>query len=297
MSSFLVVSDPAAAKHILRSSDNPSRPLYDKGLVAEVSRLATAALFGTSLRPAAEHCLHVFVPAKRLLAAIACRHIVQNIASRVAIVVWGLQGLPCVRYRPSVLRMSLMRGLQESSGRRELRRAQPVMGVLRLKAVSETLRCQPLSHGKAVHMSEAEGSCLLPSLQVSQFLFGDGFAVASGDHWRVRRKAVGPSLHRAYLNTMIDRVFGPSAQHLCSKLEVAGRSGESIDMEACFSQLTLDVIGKAVFNYEFNALNTDSPLIQVRGLAVTGVAAVFTLHRCQGNPGLAWVAALETGPK
>ena len=76
---------------------------------------------------------------------------------------------------------------------------------------------------------------------------------------------MGPSLHRAYLNTMIDRVFGPSAQHLCSKLEVAGRSGESIDMEACFSQLTLDVIGKAVFNYEFNALNTDSPLIQVRG--------------------------------
>ncbi len=34
-------------------------------------------------------------------------------------------------------------------------------------------------------------------------------------------------------------------------------------MEACFSQLTLDVIGKAVFNYEFNALNADSPLIQV----------------------------------
>ncbi len=102
--------------------------------------------------------------------------------------------------------------------------------------------------------------------------------MASGDHWRVRRKAVGPSLHRAYLNTMIDRVFGPSAQHLCSKLEGAGHSGESIDMEACFSQLTLDVIGKAVFNYEFNALNTDSPLIQVQGLRVTGVAAVFILQ-------------------
>ncbi len=34
-------------------------------------------------------------------------------------------------------------------------------------------------------------------------------------------------------------------------------------MEACFSQITLDVIGKAVFNYEFNSLTTDSPLIQV----------------------------------
>ena len=35
-SSFLVVSDPAAAKHVLRASDNPQRPIYDKGLVAEV---------------------------------------------------------------------------------------------------------------------------------------------------------------------------------------------------------------------------------------------------------------------
>ena len=35
-------------------------------------------------------------------------------------------------------------------------------------------------------------------------------------------------------------------------------------MEACFSQLTLDVIGKAVFNYDFDALNASSPLIQAR---------------------------------
>ena len=40
-------------------------------------------------------------------------------------------------------------------------------------------------------------------------------------------------------------------------------------MEACFSQLTLDVIGKAVFNYDFNALNTDSPLIQVPNILQT----------------------------
>ena len=34
-------------------------------------------------------------------------------------------------------------------------------------------------------------------------------------------------------------------------------------MEACFSQLTLDVIGKAVFNYDFDALTKSSPVIQV----------------------------------
>ncbi|KAL3153385.1 hypothetical protein ABBQ38_011724 [Trebouxia sp. C0009 RCD-2024] len=131
-SSFLVISDPAAAKHVLRASDNPKTPIYDKGLVAEVST----------------------------------------------------------------------------------------------------------------------------------FLFGEGFAITGGDQWRVRRKAVNPALHKGYLNTMVDRVFAPSALHLADKLQVVAKSGESIDMEACFSQLTLDVIGKAVFNYDFNALNTDSPLIQ-----------------------------------
>lgn len=44
--------------------------------------------------------------------------------------------------------------------------------------------------------------------------------------------------------------------------QVCARSGEAIDMEACFSQLTLDVIGKSVFNFDFNALTADSPLIQ-----------------------------------
>ena len=38
VSSFLVVSDPAAAKHVLRSTDNPNRPIYVKGLVQEVPR-------------------------------------------------------------------------------------------------------------------------------------------------------------------------------------------------------------------------------------------------------------------
>ncbi|KAK9827799.1 hypothetical protein WJX74_002626 [Apatococcus lobatus] len=131
-SSFLVISDPEAAKHVLRASDNPNNPIYNKGLVAEVSK----------------------------------------------------------------------------------------------------------------------------------FLFGEGFAVAGGEQWRSRRKAVNPSLHRAYLQTMIDRVFGPSALHLADKLQVASEAGEALDLEACFSQLTLDVIGKALFNYDFDALNTSSPLIQ-----------------------------------
>lgn len=67
---------------------------------------------------------------------------------------------------------------------------------------------------------------------------------------------------RSYLEAMIERVFGPSAHNLNGKLRVAAKSGQPVNMEAYLNQLTLDVVGKAVFNYDFDALKGDSPLIQ-----------------------------------
>jgi hypothetical protein len=51
--------------------------------------------------------------------------------------------------------------------------------------------------------------------------------------------------HRAYLEEMITRVFGPSATFLADKLHKGpAASGQGVNMEAAFSQLTLDVIGE-----------------------------------------------------
>jgi carotenoid epsilon hydroxylase len=83
-----------------------------------------------------------------------------------------------------------------------------------------------------------------------------------GNNWRVRRQAVGPSMHRKYLAVMLDRVFGESALHLNKKLAEAAKARTPVNIEALFSQLTLDVIGKAVFNYDFDALEQDSTIIQ-----------------------------------
>ena len=74
-------------------------------------------------------------------------------------------------------------------------------------------------------------------------------------------------------------------------MQVVAKSGESIDMEACFSQLTLDVIGKAVFNYDFNALNTDSPLIQVP--LRTAAHFCFACWSVLVEPGLQCPAAVD----
>lgn len=97
--------------------------------------------------------------------------------------------------------------------------------------------------------------------EVSEFLFGSGFAIAEGPLWTARRRAVVPSLHKRYLSVIVDRVFCRCAERLVEKLKDDARSGSSVNMEEKFSQLTLDVIGLSVFNYNFDSLTSDSPVI------------------------------------
>uniref|UniRef100_A0A5B6YVF4 Carotene epsilon-monooxygenase n=1 Tax=Davidia involucrata TaxID=16924 RepID=A0A5B6YVF4_DAVIN len=97
--------------------------------------------------------------------------------------------------------------------------------------------------------------------EVSEFLFGSGFAIAEGPLWTVRRRAVVPSLHKKYLSVIVDRVFCKCAERLVEKLKADALNGTAVNMEAKFSQLTLDVIGLALFNYNFDSLTVDSPVI------------------------------------
>ncbi|XP_073044340.1 carotene epsilon-monooxygenase, chloroplastic [Primulina eburnea] len=97
--------------------------------------------------------------------------------------------------------------------------------------------------------------------EVSEFLFGSGFAIAEGSLWTVRRRAVVPSLHKKYLSIVVDRVFCRCAEQLVAKLKPAVLNGSPVNMEEAFSQLTLDVIGLALFNYNFDSLTTNNPVI------------------------------------
>lgn len=97
--------------------------------------------------------------------------------------------------------------------------------------------------------------------EVSEFLFGSGFAIAEGELWTVRRRAVVPSLHKRYLSIIVDRVFCKCAERLVENLRTDALNGSAVNMEEKFSQLTLDVIGLSVFNYNFDSLTADSPVI------------------------------------
>ena len=43
------------------------------------------------------------------------------------------------------------------------------------------------------------------------------------------------------------------------------QEGKPVEMENFFSRFGLDIIGKAVFNYDFDSLTHDDPVIQVCG--------------------------------
>ncbi|KAH0467753.1 hypothetical protein IEQ34_002786 [Dendrobium chrysotoxum] len=123
----------------------------------------------------------------------------------------------------------------------------------------------------AKHVLQSYGSKYAKGLvsEVSQFLFGSGFAIAEGQLWTVRRRAVLPSLHIKFLSVMVNKVFCRCALRLVEKLRPYAINGASVNMEEKFSQLTLDVIDLSLFNYNFDSLTSDSPVIDAVYTALT----------------------------
>ncbi|CAI8613224.1 unnamed protein product [Vicia faba] len=97
--------------------------------------------------------------------------------------------------------------------------------------------------------------------EILDFVMGKGLIPADGEIWRVRRRAIVPALHLKFVAAMIG-LFGQATDRLCQKLDTAASDGEDVEMESLFSRLTLDVIGKAVFNYDFDSLSNDTGIIE-----------------------------------
>ncbi|KAK9160165.1 hypothetical protein Syun_006506 [Stephania yunnanensis] len=97
--------------------------------------------------------------------------------------------------------------------------------------------------------------------EILDFVMGKGLIPADGEIWRVRRRAIVPALHQKYVAAMIG-LFGQATDRLCKKLDAAASDGEDVEMESLFSRLTLDVIGKAVFNYDFDSVTNDKGIVE-----------------------------------
>ncbi|KAL3833960.1 hypothetical protein ACJIZ3_008696 [Penstemon smallii] len=97
--------------------------------------------------------------------------------------------------------------------------------------------------------------------EILDFVMGKGLIPADGEIWRVRRRVIVPALHQKFVAAMFS-LFGQATDRLCQKLDAAAADGEDVEMESLFSRLTLDIIGKAVFNYDFDSLKVDTGIVE-----------------------------------
>lgn len=104
--------------------------------------------------------------------------------------------------------------------------------------------------------------------EILEPIMGDGLIPADPKIWKVRRRAVVPGFHKKWLNNMIN-LFGDCADRLCNDLDSKSVDKISpdkhivaIDMEERFCSVTLDIIGKAVFNYDFGSVTKESPIVK-----------------------------------
>jgi len=103
---------------------------------------------------------------------------------------------------------------------------------------------------------------------VLEDIMGKGLIPADPITWAKRRRAIAPGFHKLYLERMVSE-FGQGNANLIPLLLKASKEGTVLDVEEKFGSLALDIIGKAVFNYDFGSVNEESPVVKaaIRTLA------------------------------
>lgn len=97
--------------------------------------------------------------------------------------------------------------------------------------------------------------------EILKDIMGQGLIPANLEVWKKRRKVIKPGFHRNWLNAML-KLFASANGPLIDKLEQACDSGDMLSMETEFSSVTLDIIGKAVFNFDFGSVTNESPVVK-----------------------------------
>jgi len=156
----------------------------------------------------------------------------------------------------------------------------------------------PLGLGSAVYIGDAAAAKQLLTNTgaydkgllgtISGDIFGKGLITAlDRDVWRRRRRAVAPSLTgNSWLNDVVSD-FDAVARRAENLLDKAAESGEPIDMEAKSQSISLDVVGKAVFGFEFDAVNSESDPV----IAATYRVLKETSYRSEKPSAVAWSLA------
>src|ERR1041385_2604628 len=85
--------------------------------------------------------------------------------------------------------------------------------------------------------------------QVLRILFGNGLVTSEGEFWRGQRKLIQPAFHRQRLELIFSMMVNRAMECGQRLAEAAGR-GQALDLGPLLSQLTLDIIARAMFGTE-----------------------------------------------
>ena len=85
--------------------------------------------------------------------------------------------------------------------------------------------------------------------QVLRILFGNGLVTSEGEFWRGQRKLIQPAFHRQRLELIFSMMLNRTMDCGQRLAETAGRR-QALDLGPLLSQLTLDIIARAMFGTE-----------------------------------------------
>ncbi|GMH58376.1 hypothetical protein TrRE_jg12031, partial [Triparma retinervis] len=97
--------------------------------------------------------------------------------------------------------------------------------------------------------------------EILEPIMGKGLIPADPQTWKVRRRALVPGFHKRWLNRMID-LFADCGDRLNEDVASCVGRGGATEMEERFCSVSLDIIGKAVFNYDFGSVTKESPVVK-----------------------------------
>jgi len=125
--------------------------------------------------------------------------------------------------------------------------------------------------------------------EILEPIMGKGLIPADFETWKIRRRAIVPGFHAKWLDRML-LLFAECTERLISKMDEKAALGEAVEMESHYCSLSLDIIGKAVFNYEFGSVTNESPVIKAvyRVLREAEHRSTFFLPYWKVEP-LTWV--------
>ncbi|KAJ1444844.1 cytochrome P450 [Pelagophyceae sp. CCMP2097] len=108
--------------------------------------------------------------------------------------------------------------------------------------------------------------------EILEDIMGKGLIPADPVTWKARRRAIVPAFHKKWYDTMVT-MFADKTDDLCERLASRPDSASAaIDMEERWGSLALDIIGSAVFNYDFESVKDASPVV---------TAAIETLREAE----------------